>query len=390
MRYRSAVRKRRLEQLLMWPFVALGKLCGYIFPLRTKHGAILFFPNGDIGGSPRVNIDIIHCIKDLNPLVVFSKKPKNNQFLERFKVEGTRIMDLHPYIDHKAFHFVNFFFRGVLATWINRQKKTVVLGGECIYFYKVIPHLRRDIKCIEVCHLDTWLPYSIGFIDLIHTRVFSTEKLKQQVEKQYNEDGLDVSYFHKLRFIDNAIDIPSYREQENELLEVYFIGRGSPQKRVHLIAAIAEKLHNNLLPIRVNFVGDVEKVIDPSRYPFCRFYGNVSDENLMNRIYQEADVLLMTSAFEGLPVVVMQMMASAKVVVSTAVNGIPDYIFHRGNGLLIYAQEEGAIVEEGVALLEELLRNKQLRKELGVKAREDAMAKFGREVFCRNYRALLC
>ena len=67
MSFHRAKSKLRLELVLMFPFVWLGKCCGWLFPLKTRHKAFLFYPNGDIGGSPRVNIDIAECIKDANP-----------------------------------------------------------------------------------------------------------------------------------------------------------------------------------------------------------------------------------------------------------------------------------------------------------------------------------
>lgn len=146
MTYRAAVLKRNVELTLMFPFVLLGRLAGWLFPLKTKHDIFLFFPSSDIGGSIRVNADIIECIRDKKPLVIFSKKPKNNQFRELFEAEGVRIIDLHKYIDNKLYHFVNFFFRGVLASWINKTEKTVVFGGEGLFFYKVIPHLKKRSK----------------------------------------------------------------------------------------------------------------------------------------------------------------------------------------------------------------------------------------------------
>ncbi len=299
------------------------------------------------------------------------------------------MIDLHKWIDNKLFHFINFFYRGVLSAWINGQKNPVVLGGECIYFYKVIPYLKKSIRCIEVCHLATWLPYSIGFIDRIDVRVFSTERLKQDVETQYQENQLPDAYYRKLVFIDNAIDIPAYSTTANNELQVYFIGRGVVQKRVHLVAAIAEKIHSKQLPVKFNFVGDVEKVINTIDYPYCRFYGNVKDVAVMKQIYEEADVLLMTSSFEGLPVAVMQMMSYGKAIISTAVNGIPDYVKHYVNGLLITSTEEDKIVEEGAAYVEELAKNRGLLLQFGQTNRELAIEKFGREMFCKRYRHLL-
>src|SRR5712671_2769829 len=101
MTYRTAVLKRNIELVGMFPFVFLGRIMGTLFPLRTKHHIFLFFPSADIGGSVKVNIDITECIKDQKPLIIFSKKPNNNQFRTFFEMEGVRIMDLHKYIDNK-------------------------------------------------------------------------------------------------------------------------------------------------------------------------------------------------------------------------------------------------------------------------------------------------
>lgn len=389
MTYAAAKKKLWIEQLGMFPFVLLGRLAGYIFKLKTKHQVFLFFPNGDIGGSPQVNIDLINCISDKKPLIIFSKKPTNNLFREKYNVKGVSVLDLHKYIDNKFFHFVNFFFRGILATWINNEKNAVVFGGESLFFYKIIPHLKKKVPCVELCHLDTWLDYSIGFIDRINRRVFSTVFLKKTVEEQYRKNNLPKIYFSKLFFVDNAINIPEYNPIENSELQVYFIGRGAAQKRVHLVAAIAKNIHAKKLAVKFNFVGDVDKVIEPANFPFCNFFGNVKEADRMKQIYQEADVLLITSAFEGLPIVVMQMMVHGKVVVSTAVNGIPDYIQHLKNGLLIKSIDEKSIIEEGAAYIELLAADKNLRTALGQRSRQIAVEKFSRDAFCKTYNQLL-
>lgn len=390
MTYKAAVKKLLLERLLMTPFILLGKLAGYIFPLKTKHKVFLFFPNADIGGAPRVNADITQLLENENPIIIFSKKAHNNLYRERYTKTGVKIIDLHRYIDNKLFHFVNFFFRGLLATWINQQDHPVVFGGESIFFYKVIPHIRKNIRCVELTHVDVWFPYSIGFIDRIDARVFSTRIGMEKVIEQYKQNNLSGHYYERLFFKDNAVDIPALSENKNDIMQVFFIGRGSLQKRVHLVAAIAKKAYEKNLPVHFNFVGNVEKVIDTKAYPYCSFYGTVTGDEQMNDLYKKADVLLLTSGFEGLPIVLMQMMAYGKIVVSTAVSGIPDYIFHEKNGLLIHAKEEAAIIEEGLQHINALAENPALRKVLGEQARKDAMAQFSREIFNKSYRKLLC
>lgn len=208
----------------------------------------------------------------------------------------------------------------------------------------------------------------IGFIDRISCRITSTTRLKDVIIAQYRDQQLADKYYQRLHFIENKIDIPEYEQVHNPLLEIVYIGRGAPQKRVYLIAAIAAKMYALGLPAHFSFVGDVDKVIDPNDFPFCKFYGNVNDDALMQEIYRQSDVLILTSAYEGLPLVVMYMMAYGKVVLSTAVNGIPDYIAHLQNGLLIRATDEQSIIDEGVELLQLLIDQPDLKFELGRKA----------------------
>lgn len=389
MTYKQAIWKLSIERIGMFPFVLVGKIYGLLFPLKTKHSVFLFYPNADIGGAPKVNADITACISDAKPIIFFSKKPRNNQFRELFNMPGVRVIDLHKRIDKKVFHFINFFYRGIIASWINAAEKPMVFGGESLFFYKVIPHIKKDIPCIELSHMGTWLPYNIGFIYRINKRIFSTLQLKKAVIQQYKENNIETALYTRLHFIDNAIDIPEYEPVTNNRLEVVFIGRGSPQKRADRTAAIAKKMYEANDPVHFSFVGDVENVINTTDYPYCRFYGNIKDNELMKRIYEQADVLILTSAFEGLPLVVMTMMAYGKVVLSTAVNGIPDYIKHMDNGLLISETEDDKIIEQGVTLLRLLINNPGLKLSLGKKNRELAKEKFSKETFCKTYRGIL-
>lgn len=381
--------KLLLEHIIMQPFVLLGRLYGKLNPLSSKHEVILLYPNADIGGSVQVNLDLAICLAEKKPLIIFSKKPKNNQFLAKYKSHSFSIIDLNKQIDNKFYHFMNFIYRGIIAEWASQQNVQAVIGGECIFFYKVIPHLPKNIKRIEILHVDSWLHYNIGFINQISTRVFSTLQLKEKVELQYHENNIPASNFSQLKFIENGLNIGNHPIISNETMQVYYIGRGAAQKRVHLVAAIAREINKLDKAIHFNFVGDVDKIINPDQYPYCTFHGSIYDEAAMNEIYQKADVLILTSAFEGLPVVVMQMMAHGKVVVSTAVNSIPNYIVHNENGLLISATNEEAIINEGVSHLIKLYEHPDLRIAFGKKSKEIAIEKFSMQVFCKEYKQLL-
>jgi glycosyltransferase involved in cell wall biosynthesis len=85
----------------------------------------------------------------------------------------------------------------------------------------------------------------------------------------------------------------------------------------------------------------------------------------------------------------MDMMARSKVVLSTAVDGIPDYISHGKNGLLIEETDENKIVQRGAELLKQLIEDPTLKKQIGLESYRFALAHFSGETFCQTYRGIL-
>ena len=388
MMYDSARLKLKLELILMWPLILLGKIIGVAIPLKTHHNTFFLLPNQDIGGSPQVNLDLLACFIDKNPIVIFTKKGRNNLFAEHYKKLGIKTIDIHKWTDNKALHFLNIIVRGMITRWIHANKNVTVFGGECIFFYKVAPHLKASINKVELCHLPTWIGYTKAFAPYITTRVTSTAFLRRTILAEYGRSKVPAEYFEKIRFVENAIDIPALSNNKNNQLEVFFIGRGAPQKRIHLIGKIAKKANEASLPLHFNFVGDVENYIDKDDFFFCSFYGNVKDQTEMKNIYEKADVLLLTSKNEGLPVVVMQMMAMGKIVVSTAVDALPDYIEHDVNGYLLTSENEKKIVEEGLNIFSQICHHPEQSAQIGSNAREMAVEKFNRENFCKIWREI--
>ena len=390
MTYKTAIIKRNIEAVFIFPFVWLGKICSPLFSLKTHHQVFIFSPSADIGGSVKVNYDLCACLAEKSPLVIFSKKPKNNEFLDQFKIKGVRTIDLHRYVDNKWYHFVNLFYRGVIASWINKVENPVVIGGESLYFYKVLPHVKKNAVRADICHLNTWFNYTQQFIRDLDVRIFSTAKLKRDAEALYKKNNLPLPLYSRLHFIDNKVNIPEQFQNSNSTLSVVFIGRGAPQKRIHIIAAIAKKFYEMKTNIHFSFVGDVDKIINPADYPYATFYGNIKDADKMEEIYRSTDVLLLTSAYEGLPIAVMEMMAHGKVVVSTAVDGIPDYITNGENGFLLNnSNDEAKIIAEGVTVLQYLADNKFILEKVGNKSRRYAEEHFSGKTFCEKYRNVL-
>ena len=109
---------------------------------------------------------------------------------------------------------------------------------------------------------------------------------------------------------------------------------------------------------KISFLGSQTDV-----YPFLR----------------EADIFLLPSKFEGMPMTIIEAMGTGLPIVASAVGGVPDMLEDYTSGVLIPCEPE-AIAQ---AVLE-LLNQESLRKKLGTAARENSVA-FGAEHMARCY-----
>ena len=390
MNYNSARLKQGFEQLTISPLVLLGRFIALFYRMPNPDGYFLIYPNRDRGGSYKVNADIAQLIANINPLIIFTKHELNGGFRHLFDIPGVKILDIHKQIDNKLFHVINIIWRGIIASWINRCEAPVLLGGECIYFYKLLPHVKKETKTIELCHVNKWLNYTQAFIPFIDIRLFSTHKIQRDVAAQYKKNLVPEPYFERLNFIDNKVDIPDEFWPENKHLNVLFVGRGSPQKRVPLMAEIAKRVKGFRPDIQFTLVGDVDALVPDEIKRLVTIRNDINKAEQLQQLYRNHDVLILTSLFEGLPIVVMDMMAQGRPIISTAVDGIPDYVQHSVNGLLIDdILNEEHVISKGVEHILWLDDDRVLLNTLSLNARAFALSHFSRKVFDESYLKLL-
>lgn len=90
------------------------------------------------------------------------------------------------------------------------------------------------------------------------------------------------------------------------------------------------------------------------------------------RLVAAMDVFVMSSHWEGLPIALLEAMASSKAVLCTRVGGIPDVVIDGENGLLVEPRD----VPQFAKRLDDLLQAPALRTRLGQRARETVIARF--------------
>lgn len=97
--------------------------------------------------------------------------------------------------------------------------------------------------------------------------------------------------------------------------------------------------------------------------------------DILQQYLAQADIFVLPSYDEGLPMSLLEAMAAELAVVTTPVGGIPDLIEDRANGFLV----EPGDIDGLVARLITLLTNPELCLAVGGKARETVMQRFSSE-----------
>ncbi|MEP6949692.1 MAG: glycosyltransferase family 4 protein [Ginsengibacter sp.] len=386
--------KRWGEQVLMYPFVVYGR---YKIPAKisSKEFDLFFFiPTYAMGGAEIVNADIISCFPDKKICIFFTKKSENDTMLNHFRLPNTELHDISEWTDNKKKYWQSFIWRGKCSKLINSQSvKPVVFNGQCNFAYKLSPWIDKKIRQVELIHMcvSPFNLITVPFISFYHARIMITKNVVAEFKKLYKKLGIPARYAERIRLITNKINLPKQKpgaQKNTGVVKIFYAGRGGLQKRIELMVRIATTLLQKKEPVEFHFAGDFRNELPPL-LPAGMIYHGILNRDEINHFIAGKDILLMTSLFEGFPLIIMEAMSTGVVPVTTAVDGICDHITPGYNGLLINETDEIKIVEEGIKEIEQLSADRALLKNLSQNAINYAFDNFNPASFAKNYREVV-
>jgi glycosyltransferase involved in cell wall biosynthesis len=392
--YHLITLKRYAEEVIMFPFILTGKLIGSLRPLKQEYDLFMFFPIFGLGGAEKVNAAVMHAMSDKSIIVFFTRRSHDQTLAHLFQQTGARIIDISRYTDNKWIYFANFMMRGVCAYYINRQKRaTIVFNGQCNFAYKLFPHLKKKVLKVELIHTSDkqFSMVVIPYVPFIDKRIAIMQRIKDDYLSYYKKYGIPIQYGERIQVINNAVPIPKTVEPKSKdgLLKVYYAGRGGHQKRLYLLFEIARRCLEEHIPVEFHFAGTFLSEIPENLKSKIVWHGEIYTTGEMYELHQKMDVLLLTSAFEGFPLVIMEAMSCGVAIISTAVDSIPDHIKDYKNGFLIYDTDEQKIISTGVEKIKALQQAPDLREKIAVNNHAYIAATFSEERFIREYRTVL-
>jgi glycosyltransferase involved in cell wall biosynthesis len=239
-----------------------------------------------------------------------------------------------------------FIFRKPVVMHTNGAEFHITYGKFPQWFQQIVGAIFR--KCdafIAVTNL--WRDYYIPNLELNEKKVFvlpNPTELPKQVPARSHSDPIQLVFFGRIGERKGAFDlVKAFAHLPNDLqakTELIFAGDGEVERG----KVLADELN---VAARVHFLGWV-------------------DAKRRDNLLENADVFILPSYNEGLPLALMEAMGWGLPVITTPVSGIPDIVKSHKNGLLVPPGE----IQQLSKAMQLLIEDESLRISLGRAARE--------------------
>jgi colanic acid/amylovoran biosynthesis glycosyltransferase len=237
--------------------------------------------------------------------------------------------------------------------------------------------------------------------DILEEKVLLREKLKKAkfgiAISEYNRQSLlreapDVDE-HKITTIHCGVEtdvfFPAQRTGGDPLV-LLSVGSLLERKGHAYLVEACRLLQKNGIDYRCIIIGDgpqktnLENLI--RRYEIkekVKLAGSVPHEDVRS-YYTQADIFVLPSLNEGIPVVLMEAMSNGLPVVSTQITGVPELVTHEEDGILVPPADHTGLAEAMIRLIKEA----ELRKQLGANARRKILSDFNLDINARKIKTL--
>ncbi len=195
-----------------------------------------------------------------------------------------------------------------------------------------------------------------------------------------------------IEVISNAIELsvftPLARRNGDGPVKLLFVGRFNAFKNVEaLIETVGRLKELGVDNFELQLVGDGERranverlVIDKKLTKQARFLGWVDRDSIV-KLYQQADLFVTATTWEGMPNTVLEGMACGLPVVATRASGLEELVREGVNGYLVDINDTVALADR----IATLINNPYERRRMGKESRKVAEQEFAWEYIAEQY-----
>jgi glycosyltransferase involved in cell wall biosynthesis len=163
------------------------------------------------------------------------------------------------------------------------------------------------------------------------------------------------------RSIEDAVEMAAAKARRlaagDRPLRLLFAGRADYQKGMSRLKSLVEILAARSAPFALTFVGEANLDGESLQWPLdcVRLRPPTHDEAALSRYYAEADVCVLLSRWEGVPLSLLDAMAHGCVVVATDVGAISEVVDNGRTGYLVSNDRDEEVARHAADLIERII-----------------------------------
>ena len=345
----------------------------------SKVRVLHILPNFGPGGAERLVVDLMEAMdRERFEVAAVSLFPEDGSILEEeIREKGLKVFFLNkrlgpdPGIMAPLYRLIRDFKPHVVHTHLYVLRYALLSILLCRVPGRV--HTVHNVAQKEVDAVGKWV-HKVAFRFCGVVPVSISEEVAATVRSLYGAHLDTPVIYNGIPTTRFSIEAPASSQREK--LVLLHVGRFAPQKNhLLLIEGVARVLVKHPY-IELWLVGDgplrteVERlVLEKKLQNHVRFMGLRRD---IPELLAQADVFLLPSDWEGLPLVVLEAMAAGRPIVATRVGGVPELVEEGKTGFLVPPQAPDALA--GAIL--RLAKDPELRRRMGEAARKRALERF--------------
>jgi glycosyltransferase involved in cell wall biosynthesis/GT2 family glycosyltransferase len=364
------------------------RYCPRMSPGRAR--VALITPHLGHGGAEKVLLELAGVLPaDRFEVLLLATQSTDNRWSARWRQAVAHVYDLAQVVTPQ---------KTVAAVYsiVTNWKCTAVLVQNSLAGYAALPHIKRDLphaKLMDLVHSvdEDWdlMSVTAALAAQIDVRV----AVSGAVRSRLLACGTPESHIAMVR---NGVDLerfrPSLETAPRERKQILFAGRLDPVKRPSLLVDIADELLS--LRKKADFVlvlageGPEASLVRTlvrrkSLDGVFQFLGQVED---MPPLIAAADVVLLPSRSEGVPLIVLESLACATPVVASKVGALAEVVDERCGVLIDPAGGEASAF---AAAIDRLLNDPGICRKMGEAGRKKVAAEYdlhrAREAYARLF-----
>ena len=217
------------------------------------------------------------------------------------------------------------------------------------------------------------------------TPVALSPEVQHTIASFYGMDEKDIPVIY------NGVDLSRCIPKEDyaaDVVTLVHVGRFNEQKNHAGLLQAFQKIHTQYPKCQLNLLGDGE--LRQKMESYAKELGiseNVHFLGSQSNVYpylHDADIFLLPSKYEGMPMTIIEAMGTGLPIVASAVGGVPDMLTDKESGLLVSCDPNA--VSQAVMTL---MADEGLRKMLGQNAKQESRrfsAQYLAEQYCKTYQ----